>query len=317
MTYPLAAAAVSFLLAMLLGPSVIAWLHARKMGKSIRELGPESHQVKAGTPTMGGLIILIPVAVSTVLLNFQGRSILVPLLVLLANGALGAVDDLQTLVGSARAGISVKIKLLLLVIIATGTALVLHYGLLLESVYVPFAGKIPIGPWYVPIAVFTIVGTANAVNLTDGLDTLAGGTAAMAFGAYGIIAFLQEQSFLATFSFTMVGAIMGFLWFNAHPAQVFMGDTGSLALGATLAVVAMMTGHWLLLPLVGIVFVAEVLSVILQVSYFKLTGGKRLLRMSPLHHHFELLGWSEPQVTLRFWLAGMVAAMLGVALALA
>ena len=139
----------------------------------------------------------------------------------------------------------------------------------------------------------------------------------MAFGAYGIIAFLQEQSFLATFSFTIVGAIMGFLWFNAHPAQVFMGDTGSLALGATLAVVAMMTGHWLLLPLVGIVFVAEVLSVILQVSYFKLTGGKRLLRMSPLHHHFELLGWSEPQVTLRFWLAGMVAAMLGVALALA
>ena len=157
MTYPLAAAAVSFLLAMLLGPSVIAWLHARKMGKSIRELGPESHQVKAGTPTMGGLIILIPVAVSTVLLNFQGRSILVPLLVLLANGGLGAVDDLQTLVGSARAGISVKIKLLLLVIIATGTALVLHYGLLLESVYVPFAGKIPIGLWYVPIAVFIIV----------------------------------------------------------------------------------------------------------------------------------------------------------------
>jgi phospho-N-acetylmuramoyl-pentapeptide-transferase len=162
----------------------------------------------------------------------------------------------------------------------------------------------------------TIVGTANAVNLTDGLDTLAGGTAALAFAAYGIIAFLQDQSFLATFSFTVVGATLGFLWFNAHPAQVFMGDTGSLALGAALAVVAMMTGHWLLLPLIGIVFVAEALSVILQVAYFKLSSGKRIFLMSPLHHHFELLGWSEPQVTMRFWLAGMVAAMAGIALAL-
>jgi phospho-N-acetylmuramoyl-pentapeptide-transferase len=203
-----------------------------------------------------------------------------------------------------------------LLALAIGIALTLHYGLLLQSIYLPFVGKIPIGLWYVPIAAITIVGTANAVNLTDGLDTLAAGTGALAFAAYGIIAFLQEQSFLAAFSFTLVGAMLGFLWFNAHPAQVFMGDTGSLALGATLAVTAMMTGHWLLLPLIGIVFVAEALSVIVQVAYFKLSGGKRVFLMSPLHHHFELKGWSEPQVTMRFWLVGMVAAMVGVALAL-
>ena len=316
MANALAAATVAFFFAVLLGPSVIAFLQARKMGKDIREEAPERHMMKSGTPTMGGVIILVPVLVTTLLLNVQGRSIFVPLAALFANGLLGAADDMGSLLSNARGGFSARTKFALLLLLAVAIAGVLHYGLLLESVYLPFAGKIPIGLWYLPVAVVTIVGTANAVNLTDGLDTLAGGTAAMAFAAYGIIAFLQGQSFLATFSFTIVGATLGFLWFNAHPARVFMGDTGSLALGATLAVIAMMTGHWLLLPLVGIVFVAEALSVILQVTYFKLSGGKRLFLMSPLHHHFELLGWSEPQVTMRFWLAGVVAAMAGIALAL-
>jgi phospho-N-acetylmuramoyl-pentapeptide-transferase len=157
---------------------------------------------------------------------------------------------------------------------------------------------------------------ANAVNLTDGLDTLAGGLAAIAFVAYGIIAYRQGQIGVVTFCFTMVGSLMGFLWFNAHPAQVFMGDTGALAIGAALATAAFMTGQWLLLPVVGFVFIAETLSVIIQVLYFKWTKGKRIFKMTPLHHHFELIGWSETQVTMRFWMIGMMAGLLGVALAL-
>jgi phospho-N-acetylmuramoyl-pentapeptide-transferase len=173
----------------------------------------------------------------------------------------------------------------------------------------------------VPLAALAVIATANAVNLTDGLDTLAGGTAAIAFCAYGIIAYQQQQVGVVTFCFTMVGALMGFLWFNAHPAQVIMGDTGSLAIGAALATAAFMTGQWLLLPVVGFVFMLEAISVMLQVGYFKLTRrrcgkGKRLFKMTPLHHHFELLGWSETQVTMRFWMIGMMAGLIGVALAL-
>jgi len=317
MAWALTNAALAFFLSFVLGPAVVRFLQEQKLGKEIREEGPQTHQVKSGTPTMGGIMVIIPVVAATMLLNNQGRSILVPVGTIILHGIVGAIDDMRSLVGSAKMGLNVPTKFGLLLGIATAVAVTLHFGLRLESIFVPFLGKIPIGAWYVPIAVFTIIATANAVNLTDGLDTLAGGTSALAFAAYGIIAFLQEQSFLATFSFTVVGALLGFLWFNAHPAQVFMGDTGSLALGATLAVVAMMTGHWLLLPLVGFVFVAEAASVIIQVVYFKITKGKRLFKMSPLHHHFELLGWSEPQVTLRFWIIGIVAAMLGIALALA
>ena len=155
------------------------------------------------------------------------------------------------------------------------------------------------GPLFVTLAILAIVGTANAVNLTDGLDGLAGTTAAWSFGAYGAIAYLYGQFYLVTFCLVLMGALLAFLWFNAHPAEMFMGDTGSLAVGATLAVVALMTGQVLLLPIIGFIFVAEALSVMLQVGFFKATGGKRLLRMSPLHHHFELMGWSETQIVQR------------------
>jgi phospho-N-acetylmuramoyl-pentapeptide-transferase len=316
MTESLMSAALAFFLALAMGPLLIRTLRRQGMRKDVRQEGPESHAVKTGTPTMGGLMIIAPAVLTTLVFNNQGRSIYVPLFTLILHGIVGSIDDLRSLVGRSRGGLSARVKFMLLMALASAIGLVLHYGLLLESIYLPFVGKIPIGAWYVPIAALTIVGTANAVNLTDGLDTLAGGTAALAFAAYGVIAFLQGQSFLAVFSFTLVGCMLGFLWYNAHPAQVFMGDTGALALGATLAVTAMMTGHWLLLPLVGIVFVAEALSVIIQVVYFRFSGGKRVFLMSPLHHHFELKGWSEPQVTMRFWLVGMVAAMVGVALAL-
>jgi len=202
---------------------------------------------------------------------------------------------------------------MLAIVIAFGLKYVLQVP---ELFWFAGEGAVDLGLWYIPIAVFLIVGMSNAVNFTDGLDGLAGLISATAFAAFGTIALLQGQIFLARFSFTLVGALFGFLWFNVHPANLIMGDTGSLPLGATLAVVALMTGQWLLLPIIAIIPVSEAISVILQVGYFKLTKGKRLFKMAPFHHHFELLGWSETQVVQRFWLVGLMAAMIGIALAL-
>lgn len=308
---------VAFLIAVCAGRPYIDLLKARGVGKKIRVDGPEGHFTKTGTPTMGGILFNATVVLLTILFNVWGRtSMLLPLGVLVGCSILGGMDDRLNLVGGTTAGMTARFKMIWLVLFATITAIILHYPLGLESIYVPFLGQYNIGIIYIPIAIVGIAGTANAVNLTDGLDSLAGGTAAVAFTAYGIIAFLQGQIGVVTFCFTMVGALFGFLWFNAHPAQVIMGDTGSLALGAALATAAFMTGQWLLLPVVGAVFVAETFSVMLQVAYFKRTGGKRLFRITPIHHHFEALGWSETQVTLRFWLVGMMAGLLGVALAI-
>jgi len=324
MAYSLSLGVLSFLLAVIWGGPLISVLKELKIGKQIRIEGPTSHQTKTGTPTMGGLMIIIPVLVITGVLNIGnllglnllGRSILVPMAVLVSFGTLGAIDDLMG-VKVLPTGLLGRYKLLWQLIFATATALFLHFVLDLRSIAIPgIAEKIDIGWLYIPIAIFYIVGTSNAVNLTDGLDGLAGSIAAVALTAYGVIAFLQGQVWLVAFTFTLVGAILAFLWYNAHPAEMFMGDTGSLSIGATLAVVSLMTGQWLLLPIVGFMFVAETMSVILQVGYFKLTGGKRLFKMSPLHHHFELLGWSETHVTQRFWLISILSAMLGIALAL-
>ncbi|MBE7550644.1 MAG: phospho-N-acetylmuramoyl-pentapeptide-transferase [Anaerolineales bacterium] len=324
MAYSLTLGAIAFLLAVIWGRPLINLLRQLGIGKGIRIEGPSSHQVKTGTPTMGGLMILIPVLVITSVLNVAnvlgynliGRSILVPMGVMIAFGALGAVDDLMG-VKVITTGLLGRYKLLWQLVFALFTALFLHYALDLRSIAIPgIAQRIDIGWLYIPVAMFIIIGTSNAVNLTDGLDGLAGSIAAVTFAAYGVIAFLQGQIWLVAFVFTVVGSLLAFLWYNAHPAELFMGDTGSLAIGATLAVVALMTGQWLLLPVVGFVFMAEAASVILQVTYFKLTGGKRLFKMSPLHHHFELLGWSETHVTQRFWLIGILSAMLGIALAL-
>jgi phospho-N-acetylmuramoyl-pentapeptide-transferase len=324
MAYSLTLGTISFLLAVIWGRPLINLLKQLKIGKGIRIEGPTTHQVKTGTPTMGGLMILIPVLIITGVLNIAnlvgytliGQSILVPLGVMIAFGTLGAVDDLIG-VKVIPTGLLGRYKLLWQILFSFITAVFLHYALDLRSIAIPgIVEKIDIGWLYIPMAMFIIVGTSNAVNLTDGLDGLAGSIAAVAFTAYGVIAFLQGQIWLVAFIFTVVGAIFAFLWYNAYPAELFMGDVGSLAIGATLAVVALMTGQWLLLPVIGFVFVAEALSVILQVTYFKLTGGKRLFKMSPLHHHFELLGWSETHVTQRFWLMGILSAMLGIALAL-
>ena len=349
MPFALGLATVSFLLAVVWGRPLINLLRRRSIGKQIRIEGPSGHQSKMGTPTMGGVLFLVPVFLITVLLNLAnflsgvewgkailrifnfaegspliGKSILVPLLVLIGFGLLGARDDWAGIFGKRRdgQGLVARIKASYQVLLALATAAGLYYFLDLRSIAIPgIREKVDLGLFYIPAATFVIVAMSNAVNLTDGLDGLAGSTVAVAFAAYGIIAHLQGQFPLSSFCFTMVGALLAFLWYNSHPAQLFMGDTGSLALGATLAVVALMTGQWLLLPIVGIVFVAEALSDVLQVSWFKWTkkrtgAGRRIFRMAPLHHHFELLGWSETHIVWRFFLISILAGMSGVALAL-
>lgn len=327
MSIPLALGTLSFLLAVIWGSPLIRWLRANGIGKKIRIEEPESNQVKMGTPTMGGIMIVVPVIVVTVTLNIYnliggtviGGSILVPLATLIGFGLLGAYDDWMGLRDGAHSAVGLlgRYKILVQVALGLGLALILYFPLNIHSIALPgIPEKIDLGLIYIPIAVFIIVGASNAVNFTDGLDSLAGWVTAFGFAAYGVIAFLQQQIYLVTFCFIMVGALLAFLWYNAHPAELFMGDVGSLALGSTLAVVALMSGQWLLLPLIGIIFVAEMVSVILQVGYFKLTGGRRIFKRTPIHYHFILLGWSETQVVQRFWLVGLLAAMLGVALAL-
>jgi len=316
---------IACLVALVAGYPFVRFLRRRGLGKKVRVEGPTSHIEKTGTPTMGGLLICGTVLLLTAALTFTfystvGRSILLPLFVLVSCAVLGAIDDRMTIQGVGSTGLSVRAKFAWLFAIGTVASVALWHPQVLgiDYIFLPtIKQSLTVPPiLFIPLSVVAIVGTANAVNFTDGLDSLAGWTAFVAFAAFGVIAYLYEQFYLVTFCFTVAGAVAAFLWFNAHPAQVFMGDTGSLALGATLAVVALMVGQVVLLPIIGVVFVAEALSVILQVGYFKITKGKRLFKMAPLHHHFELSGWSETHVTQRFWLVSVLAAMLGVALAL-
>jgi phospho-N-acetylmuramoyl-pentapeptide-transferase len=322
----LALAGLSFMMTVIWGGPLLRILRYFKIGKQIRIEEPGKHFNKMGTPTMGGVMVIVPVAMLTILLNavslmglnIFGRSLLVPLFAMLAYGLLGAVDDWQGLYGKHKGeGMRARTKFIVQIFLAVGLALVIRYGLDAPEIYLPgIPGDLNLGIWYVPIAAIIIAGMSNAVNFTDGLDGLAGLISATAFAAYGGLALMQGQIFLARFCFTMVGALFGFLWFNVHPAELFMGDTGSLSLGATLAVVALMTGHWIILPLIAIIPISELLSVIIQVSYFKITKGRRFFKMAPIHLHFELLGWSETQIVQRFWLIGLLSAMLGIGLAL-
>ena len=307
---------VAFLIAAGIGAPIIRVLRAKKLGKAISEYVPHSHQSKAGTPTMGGVIVFAVLLV-TLPFNLAGRlSILLPLGMIAATGLIGFIDDLSTLQDRVRAGVSWRMKFLLLIALSLIAGIVLYKSLGIHRVGVPWLHYENVGLFIIPIAVLTIVGTTTGVAVTDGLDMLAGGTLAFAFAAYGVIAAYQGQPFLGGFCFTVVGAILGFLWYNAYPARVIMGDTGALALGSSLAVVALMTEQWLVLPLIGIVFLAEAMSDVIQIGYFKYTHGKRVFRKAPIHFHFELGGWSEVQVVMRFWLIGIAGAFVGVALAL-
>ena len=322
----LSLAGLAFMMTVIWGGPLLRILRHFKIGKQIRVEEPGNHFVKMGTPTMGGVMIILPVALITVLLNgtsligmkVLGKSVLVPLAAMLGYAVLGALDDWEGVRGKRKGeGMRIRTKLIAQIVLALGLAAVLKYVLDVPDLFIPgIHFEIGLGWMYIPIAGFVIVAMSNAVNFTDGLDGLAGLISATIFVSYGAVALLQGQVFIARFCFTMVGALFGFLWFNVHPAQLFMGDTGSLSLGATIAVIALMTGQWAILPVIAIIPVSEALSDVIQIFYFRITHGRRFFKMAPMHLHFELLGWSEVQIVQRFWLIGLLAAMLGIGLAM-
>ncbi len=307
---------LAFFIVVILMPPYIRLLRHFGFAKQIREEGPQSHMVKWGTPTMGGLLLILVVLALFVILRWPVQGgIIAPLLTLLGVGLLGAFDDyLNARTGE---GIRARQKLLWQVVVGVAVAWQIQSTYQITAILVPFIGEVRIDPAiYVPFAAFAIVAASNGVNITDGLDGLAGGTLAFAFVSFMIIALVNQPPLqnIALLCALIIGALLGFLWFNVHPAQVFMGDSGSLALGATLAVIALISGQIMVLPLVGLVFVMETLSDIIQIGYYKLSGGKRVFRMAPLHHHFELGGWDEEKITMRFWIIGILAGLLGVTL---
>ena len=307
---------IAFAIVVVLMPAFIRLLRRVGMGKRIRLEGPETHYAKEGTPAMGGLLIVLVVvgiagAIELVAGGFLDGSTIAPIATLALVGLLGTADDwLNARTGD---GISATQKLLWQTVVAGVVAWQIQNTYQIDQLAVPFVGAVDIHPFlFILIAAFAIVATSNAVNITDGLDGLAGGTLIFAFIGYMVIALTFRQPNLAELCALIIGALLAFLWFNVHPAQIFMGDSGSLALGATLAVTAVITGQVLLLPLIGLVFVLETGADILQIASYKIRG-KRLFRMAPLHHHFELAGWDEEKITLRFWIVGALAALVGVA----
>jgi phospho-N-acetylmuramoyl-pentapeptide-transferase len=320
---------LAFACVVILMPPYIRLLHWLGMGKKIREEGPGSHMVKQGTPTMGGVLLVGVILVLALAFNALDASTYSPLFVLALVGVLGAVDDFL----NARTGIGIRgrQKIVWQTIVAVVVAIYVqnHFGF--NGVRVPFVGDVEITTvlqvpfldrgielgaiFFILIAVLAIVGASNGVNLTDGLDGLAGGTLAFAFLSYLIICILNQprQDNLALVCAISVGTIVGFLWFNVHPAQVFMGDSGALSLGGMLAVIALIAGQVMILPLIGLIFVLEVASDVIQVASYKLRH-KRVFRMAPLHHHYELGGWDEEKITMRFWIVGSLAGLLGVTL---
>jgi phospho-N-acetylmuramoyl-pentapeptide-transferase len=310
---------LAFALVVIFMPPYIRLLQSIGFGKQIREEGPDTHQVKRGTPTMGGLLIIVLVlAIYTLLRGVPERAIVAPIALLALVGLLGAFDDyLNARTGE---GIRARQKLLWQTVVAVFAAYQIQQTYHITGVRVPFVGAVEVNQWvFVAFAAFAIVAASNGVNITDGLDGLAGGTLIFAFVAFLIIALLNvpTQPNVAFLCALIIGALLGFLWFNVHPAQIFMGDSGSLSLGACLAGIALITGQILVLPLIGLIFVVETGSVMMQIAYFKATGGRRIFRMSPLHHHFELGGWDEEKITLRFWIVAILAGLLGVTLFLA
>ncbi len=307
---------MGFLITVLLSPIFIPFLRRLKFGQSIREEGPKSHQKKTGTPTMGGVMILLSIILTTLVMTGKFAEPTVKTYLLLfvtfGFGLLGFLDDFIKVVLKRNLGLTSKQKLFGQIIVAVIFYIVFKQNEFSTEISIPFLKhSIDLGWMFVFIVIFWLVGFSNAVNLTDGLDGLVSGTAAIAFGAFAILAWNQSQFEIAIFSVAVVGAVLGFLVFNAHPAKVFMGDTGSLALGGAIATIAILTKLEIILVIIGGVFVIETLSVILQVASFK-TTGKRIFRMSPLHHHYELVGWSEWRVVVTFWTVGLLFAILGI-----
>ncbi len=319
----------ALLITFLLGPYVVRLLTRYQIGQYIREEGPRSHFSKEGTPTMGGVLILFAVSIATLFwADLTNWYIWLVLLVTLCFGGIGFLDDYLMLIKKKSKGLNAKSKFILQIVIALVPAVFLYLNFKFNTrLNIPFFKTVtPDLYWgYILLALIIIVGTSNAVNLTDGLDGLAIGPATIAFGTFLLLSYLSGNlkianylqipfvpgsGELSVFCGAMVGAGMGFLWFNSYPAQLFMGDVGSLPLGAALGTVAVITKNEILLIVVGGLFLIEALSVIFQVGYFKMTRGKRIFRMAPLHHHFELKGWPEPKIIVRFWIIAVILSLL-------
>jgi phospho-N-acetylmuramoyl-pentapeptide-transferase len=307
---------MGFLITVLISPIFIPFLRRLKFGQSIREEGPKSHQKKSGTPTMGGVMILLSIIITTLVMTgkFAEPTVKTYLLILVTFGfgLLGFLDDFIKVVLKRNLGLTSRQKLIGQIIISAIFYFIFKQNEFSTVVSIPLTDfSFDLGWFYFLFVTFWLVGFSNAVNLTDGLDGLVSGTSAIAFGAFAVLAWSLSQFEIAIFSVSVVGAVLGFLVFNTHPAKVFMGDTGSLALGGAIATIAILLKLEILLIVIGFVFVMETLSVILQVISFK-TTGKRIFRMSPLHHHYELIGWSEWRVVVTFWSVGLLSAILGI-----
>lgn len=312
----LLAAIVAAGFVLITGPFFIPELHKLKFGQSIREEGPKSHQKKSGTPTMGGIMIILGITLGTLAAAPWTPEVLLAVFIMLGHFVLGFLDDYIKVVKKRNLGLKARQKLAGQILIAIVTMYVATQVLGIDTdIWIPGLDEnVSLGVLYYPLVLFVLVGTSNAVNLTDGLDGLASGTVAIAASAFAAVSVLTGHEDLSYFCVAMAAACLAFLRFNAHPAKVFMGDTGSLALGGALAAVGILTHTELLLVVIGFVFVCEALSVIVQVISFQ-TTGKRVFRMSPIHHHFELGGWSEWKVVTVFWCVGLIASVAGLSLA--
>jgi phospho-N-acetylmuramoyl-pentapeptide-transferase len=329
---------LAFVIALLLAKPFIAQLQQLKMGKTIRDVATDGkvaklfnalHKNKSGTPTMGGILIwgttLIVIILSRIF-SYYGifehslinrKETYLPLFTLVTVALLGALDDYMNIKGIGKSkGMNVAPKFLWLTLFAAAGAWWFYVKLGYDQIHIPGVGDYFIGMWYIPLFMLIILATSNAVNITDGLDGLAGGLSIIAFVSFGAIAYMKGLLILATFCAVIAGATLAFLWFNIPPAKFYMGDTGSLSLGATLGVIAMLTDSVLVLPFVGFIFVIETLSVIIQLTSKKLRGGKKVFHIAPIHHHFEHLGWPETQVTMRFWMIGAIMAGIGLIIGL-
>ena len=316
-------AVVAFVIAIVLTPIWTNFLYKNKLGKRIRDskdapIMAKLHEKKAGTPTMGGVLVWVTTAVLTLLFNLERSSTWLPLFSLVATGIVGALDDLMNVrgVGPKGGGMGFKQKFILYAVIALIGAWWFYFKLDWNSIHVPGLGDYIIGGWYIPLFVVVLVWMAFSSNETDGLDGLAGGIFALSYGAYAIICLTEGKTGLAAFCATIMGSLLAFLWFNIPPARFFMGDTGSMALGMTLGVIAFLTNTVVVLPIITLVFVIEGLSFIIQFVSKKTRNGKKVFLSSPIHHHFEAIGWPEYKITMRFWIIGAVSSVAGLAIAI-
>ncbi len=318
---------LSFLISMLVTPVYTWFAYRYQLWKKPREKTLTGEVAKVFTklhaskhkrliPTMAGLVFVFSAGITTLMFNLSRSETWLPLAAFAGAGLVGFLDDAINIRGSGRgvAGLPSKLKLMLISLIALVGGWFFYFKLEVTSIHVPWLGQLGIGWLIIPLFVLVVVATANAVNISDGLDGLAGGLATIAFSVYAVIAFIEHRYGIAGFCMSIVGALLSYTWFNIYPARFFMGDVGSFALGTALGVVAMLTDTVVLLPIIGIVFVAEAGSVILQIASKKLRHGKKIFRISPVHHHFEAIGWPETKVTMRFWVVGQVAGILGLVL---